>query len=111
MREMNTKVPCEVITWYLLPAIRRKLALILLGTHHTSQAEAARMLDLSDAAISQYVSKKRGGIEIPPGRDQDFQDATRRIVEGYSVDKEICRLCQLLRDDGIIDTFHIEGDE
>ena len=53
------KLPCQSIVWNVLPAIRAAIAeeLIALGV---SQLEAARLLEMTPPAISQYRTGKRG---------------------------------------------------
>ena len=53
------KLPQEIEVWYVIPAIRREFAkgLIKKGL---KQREVARMLGVTDAAVSQYFSSKRG---------------------------------------------------
>ncbi|MCW3132915.1 MAG: helix-turn-helix domain-containing protein [Methanophagales archaeon] len=53
------KTPCEVIVWDVLPGIRAALAEELVK-NGISQKEASKMLGITPAAVSQYVSKKRG---------------------------------------------------
>src|SRR3989344_1908736 len=54
---MNT--PQEVEVWYVLPAIRRQLA-ISLKNDGLKQKEIAGVLNITEPAVSQYLKKKRG---------------------------------------------------
>ena len=58
------KIPCEIVVWYVLPMIRREVSKELVHTHGMTQAEVARRFGVTDAAISQYLKKKRGGNAI-----------------------------------------------
>ena len=100
---MKGKVPCEVITWYILPAIRRELATKLVKEHGITQKKTAELLGLTDAAISQYVSKKRGKIELGNTGAEEFDKSTLRILNGQPVNEEICRLCKFLMSVGMLD--------
>jgi len=53
------KTPQEIVVWYVLPAIRRELALELKRTGK-SQKEISEILDITKAAVSQYLKNKRG---------------------------------------------------
>ncbi len=52
------KLPQEIATFYVIPAVRREFVkeLILRGL---SQRQAAQKLGLTDAAVSQYIADKR----------------------------------------------------
>ena len=56
---MQETMPQEIEVRYILPAIRRELAKIFIHEHKLSQKEAASMLGLTEAAISQYQHSKR----------------------------------------------------
>ena len=56
---MQETMPQEIEVRYILPAIRRELARIFIEENKFSQKEAARILGLTDAAVSQYQHSKR----------------------------------------------------
>ncbi len=56
---MQETMPQEIEVRYILPAIRRELARMLIKEHKLSQKEAAYILGLTEAAISQYQHSKR----------------------------------------------------
>ena len=56
---MQETMPQEIEVRYILPAIRRELARIFVEENKFSQKEAARILGLTDAAVSQYQHSKR----------------------------------------------------
>jgi len=56
---MLDSMPQEIEVRYILPAIRRELANLLINEHKLSQKEAANILGLTEAAISQYRHSKR----------------------------------------------------
>jgi len=106
------KTPCEKVLWFVLPAIRKELVRSLVQEHGYTQRDTARFLGLSDAAVSQYISKKRGRLVI---NDKAFLDeiarsAKRIVKEGPKVvDQEICRLCGLLRSSKILKALIEKG--
>ncbi len=51
-------LPQEVEVWYILPAIRSQLCKELIG--RLSQKETARLLGITEPAVSQYIKGKRG---------------------------------------------------
>jgi len=54
------QLPQEIEVWYIIPAIRRELAKGLKKIHF-KQKDIARVLGVTEAAVSQYLSSKRGG--------------------------------------------------
>jgi predicted transcriptional regulator len=94
------KTPCEKVLWFVLPAIRKELVKRLVQGHGYTQRGTARLLGLSDAAVSQYLSKKRGKLDIKEkGFIAEVATSAQRIVKGGTkvVDQEMCRLCGVLR--------------
>jgi hypothetical protein len=94
------KTPCEKVLWFVLPAIRKELVRSLVEEHGYTQRDTARLVGLSDAAVSQYLSKKRGRLEL---KDKAFlaevsRSAKRIVKEGTKVvEQEMCRLCGAIR--------------
>ncbi len=56
---MQETMPQEIEVRYILPAIRRELARIFIQEHKLSQKDAAKILGLTEAAVSQYQHSKR----------------------------------------------------
>ena len=52
-------MPQEIEVRYILPAIRREISRIFIEEHKLSQKEAAEILGLTEAAVSQYQHSKR----------------------------------------------------
>lgn len=103
------KIPCEIVVWYVLPMIRREIANELVSTHSMSQAEVARRFGVTDAAISQYLKKKRGDNLMIEQSDKYpmFLDCIKRSSQLLAEDKstfeaEICRLCSDVRRIGLL---------
>ncbi len=97
------KIPCELTVFYVLPCIRKELAMELVKRHHYSQADVARMFGMTDAAISHYMNSRRGStVEIvSSGRYQEFklevEKSAKRLIEGSDIVTEICLLCRVIR--------------
>jgi len=103
------KIPCELIVWYVLPNIRRELAKELVEGHGLTQAEVARRFGVTDAAISQYLKKKRGAnqeMEESIGYDEfkrQIQISAERIVnKGVDIVQETCRICGIVKQSGML---------
>lgn len=103
---MTIKTPCEIIVWELVPAIRSELAKKLIENHNLNQKEAAEKLGLTEAAVSRYLSGKRGDLQIPNGKiTKEFEESCNRIFNGdkYVVIGETCRICEILKTQNILD--------
>lgn len=107
------KIPCEIIVWYVLPIVRREVANELVNVHHMSQAEVARKFGVTDAAISQYLKKKRGDSAIIENSAKypefigKIRDSASLIAEGKtSFEMEMCRVCQTVHQMGILDEIY-----
>ncbi|MEB2793612.1 MAG: transcriptional regulator [Caldisphaeraceae archaeon] len=54
------EMPCEVAARMIIPSIRASIAYILVKEFGLSKYTAAKLLDLTPAAINNYISGKRG---------------------------------------------------
>jgi hypothetical protein len=100
------KTPCEIIVWQILPVIRREIAKSLIKNYGLTQREVAKKLGITEAAVSRYVSGKRGKIEITDSEFlNEIKKSSSRIIkkDGTEIVKEICRLCNILKSKKIID--------
>ncbi len=94
------KTPCEIIVWRVLPVLRKEFAKNLIENHNLSQREAAGKLGVTEAAISRYISGKRGTSDILDGKIlKEVTKSVNRMVEGNgtTVIEETCRVCRLLK--------------
>lgn len=57
---MKYMLPQEIQVWYILPVIRRELSRILVKEKRLTQKETAKLLSITEGAVSQYLSSKRG---------------------------------------------------
>ncbi len=55
---------CEYVLWNLLPAVRNEIARSMVNNFGLTQKEAAAKLEITPAAVSMYLSDKRGNIKI-----------------------------------------------
>ncbi|MFH1450838.1 MAG: helix-turn-helix domain-containing protein [archaeon] len=96
--------PCELVVWRILPAIRARLAQEL-AKKGMSQKDIAAQLGITPAAVSQYISKKRGEDFLI---DNKLNNEIQTIVQGISNDNstmrfmlESCSLCKKIRTRGL----------
>ena len=90
------RVPCQITQWYLLPAISAELVKELkkLGV---KQAEIARMMGVTPAAVSQYVKGKRGNvIQFDSGIKKMIITSAKKIASSGISNEDLLReICEL----------------
>jgi len=72
----------EIVSRYVLPSLKRRLAEIMLKEYGFTQKEIARILGVSEAAVSRYISGERGyylRVENLKGVDEKL----RMIAEAF----------------------------
>ena len=111
---VNMKMPCELIVWYMLPAIRSAIAESMIKDYKLKQTEVAQKLGVTDAAVSQYLSSKRGKIVLKDPKVKKFiKESTKRILKGEQNDifVETCKICDLLKNSKLLlDLYKEYGD-
>lgn len=100
-------LPQEIEVWYMLPAIRKELALSLLR-HGLNQKETAKMLGVTEAAVSQYKSEKRAhGLEFDERIKSEIQKAAERVlVKPTTIFAEIMGINSLAKREGVFCEIH-----
>jgi uncharacterized protein len=96
-------LPQEIEVWYIIPSIRRKLAKILVNKHKLKQNQVAKILGTTEAAISQYLSKKRGQeIKFPEKMEHEFNKSAEIIIkDNKEAMSEILKLLETAKQQGI----------
>lgn len=112
---IHMKMPCEIIIWYILPAIRKEIINELVKDDAISQNRAARMLGITPAAASQYKSAKRGKWPIDDETIlNEIANAAKRIArddDQPQVSDEICKICMKIRKRGLMNEFFQDNKE
>ncbi len=95
--------PQEIEVWYILPAIRKKIAIKLIEKG-SSQKKVAELMGVTEAAISQYKSQKRAKEEIfDKEMEKELEKAVLRIKKNEdSLSQEIISLNNLAKSRGIL---------
>lgn len=115
---MNIKMrmPCEVVTEYLLPLIRRELAQELVNREGVSQLQAAKILGVTQPAVSNYLHsepKLRSELEGSLERvERTVKDLSKDLLKGrltqVEVLRRVCSLCIQMRNRGVLCSIHGE---
>ncbi|WP_406658024.1 transcriptional regulator [Methanolobus sp. ZRKC2] len=95
------KLPCQMIVWDVLPAIRAAIAEELVNCG-LNQQDIAKELDMAPSAVSQYLSKKRGYRIV-------FEDDVKESIHLLALDMKekrvddlsarICQICVQMREE------------
>lgn len=94
------KIECEEAVWFTLPIIRKEFAQCLVKDHGFTQRKAAEKLGITESAVSQYLTKKRGDSRIKDSTiREEITKSVQRIMDGdiQIMKVETCRICHLLR--------------
>lgn len=98
---------CESIARHILPLYRSFVAKELVKKYNYTQVQAAKKLGTTQAAISQYLTAKRGhkGIQNYEGIAPVVQDAAAEVAERLTTtemspeefSESFCDLCKVLQ--------------
>ena len=106
-------MPQEIEVWYLIPALRKELAISFINDHGLSQKKVAEMLGITDSAISQYLSQKRGNeIKFSKTEIENIKKTAKEIIkDNKDVMKKIYDLSVSLRKSKTICGIHMSQDK
>ena len=91
-------VPCEYIVWNWLPIIRKGIAVCMINDYGLSQKETAEKLGISPAAVSQYLSGKRGKLNVTDKViSKEINKSAEKIIRHGDeiLISETCRICKI----------------
>ncbi|MDD1695027.1 MAG: helix-turn-helix domain-containing protein [Methanoregula sp.] len=90
-----TLMHCDTMVRNLLPPMRAEMVVRLVMKQGLSQSDAAKRLGVTRAAVSQYMSRKRGAgeVEISTELDLMIDRWALAVVTGES-DINLCDVCQ-----------------
>jgi predicted transcriptional regulator len=108
-------VPCEIAVKCLLPAIRAMLAQELTTEHGLKQTETAKLLGVSQPAISLYYRRIRGKA-INLEKDPEITKLIKEFANTMACGSEslshkefiqkFCEICKLIRSKGLMCELH-----
>jgi len=104
--------PCEIVVWYVIPTIRSELAKELLN-RGMKQKEISVLLDITQPAVSQYISDKRGhGIKFNDETQSLIREFAKGLAEGELTQRDIiphiCEICKKVKTDEVLCQLHQE---
>jgi predicted transcriptional regulator len=106
-------LPCEIAVKCLLPSVRAMIAKELTAKHNLRQIEAAKLLGVSQPAISLYYRRIRGkaiNLEKDPDIMKLIEDLADSMTKDTLTQKEFvsifCRICRTIRAKGLLCEMH-----
>lgn len=101
--------PCEIAVKSLIPSIRAYIAKELTQTHEMKQEDAAKLLGITQTAISKYVRDVRGQVikvhQTPEIREMMYKIASKAASKKMSSSEltlEFCAVCKTVRQNGLM---------
>lgn len=111
------KPPCIIVVQYVLPALRVLIAKELIEKHGLSRTKAAEKMELTPAAVTQYLKKVRGdtAVQLVESSDEAIKivsemanELARDDASVYDTMQNICKTCQIMRAKGLLCEMHKE---
>ncbi|MBW2969603.1 hypothetical protein KY309_00970 [Candidatus Woesearchaeota archaeon] len=94
--------PQEIEVFYVIPALRRELAVCMKGSGK-SQKVIAGLLGVTEAAVSHYFSSKRASqLKFGSNLKKEIFESAARISDELSLMREMQRLLQLARVERVV---------
>ncbi|MBI4146637.1 helix-turn-helix domain-containing protein [Candidatus Woesearchaeota archaeon] len=98
--------PQEIEVFYILPTVRKEIAQCMKASGKP-QKEIAKLLGVTDAAVSQYLSYKRAAnFEFKGNMKNAIREAAGRINNDVSLFRELQKLMSLAREERVICQLH-----
>jgi predicted transcriptional regulator len=86
---------CDVMVRKYLPAMRAEMVVRLVYREGISQSDAAKKLGVSRAAVSQYLSGKRGDMKVEISPELDILiDQWALAITGSDAGITLCDICR-----------------
>ncbi len=109
------KPPCEIVVWYVIPAIRSELAKELLNLG-MRQKDVSELMDITQPAVSQYITDKRGsGIKLDDDVRKMIHDFARELAEGEATKAQLigrtCAICKNVKTVDVLEQLNIDKSE
>jgi predicted transcriptional regulator len=110
------KTPCELVVKAVLPTVRASIARELIREHGKTQKEAAKILGVTTAAVSQYLSEKRATKRyLDAFQSEEFDHIVRQAAHTIASSpgeletmKAFCRCCMNVRAKKLLCSMHQE---
>ena len=92
-------LPQEIEVWYIIPAVRREFARVLVQEHDLTLEKAGGIIGVSKAAVSQYLKNKRASsFKIPNSIKKEIRISAEMLVKDNKLAvKEMMKILSLIK--------------
>lgn len=99
-------MPQEIEVRYVIPSLRKEIAKQLVVRKH-KQKDIAKMLNITPAAVSQYMKEKRGTINFDKELQKEIKKASTKIAKNpETMQEEMYKLTESVKKSGVICAIH-----
>ena len=102
---------CEVVVQDILPTLRAAVAKDLIASYNLNQSEAAKLLGVSQPAISQYLRQLRGRSSFMEDKQivSEIKELSGKLFSKQISEHELAaKMCAISK--VIIDSGFVKGD-
>lgn len=105
---MTIIMPQEIEVWYIIPALRKEIAKELIKTHGLTQREAAKVLNTTEATISNYMKSKRAKkVKFTAEEIARIKENTKLILKNpKEIVEHLYDLCKKMRGSKTVCDLH-----
>ncbi len=101
------KTVCEIVVQDILPTLRAAVARELMNSYNLNQGEVAKLLDVSQPAISQYMRQLRGrGTEIEALAKEEIKELCDQLnskkIDNAALATKMCAISKVLIGRGFV---------
>jgi len=107
--KQNMLLPCEVAVRSLVPALRSAIARELTQTYGLKQKDVARLLGVTQTAVSKYTHHVRGTVikieeveEVQPTIKEIVVSLANGHMSKYELVTKFCVACEIIRQKGLM---------
>lgn len=108
------KTVCEVVVQDILPTLRAAIAKDLITSYNLNQGEVAKLLDVSQPAVSQYLRQLRGKSSLVENEPVSaaIKELSSKLylkqVTQHELSTKMCSISKLIIDSGFLkgEKFH-----
>ncbi|MFA4820122.1 MAG: hypothetical protein WC613_04150 [Candidatus Aenigmatarchaeota archaeon] len=106
------KTVCEIVAQDILPILRAAIAKELINSYNLNQSEAAKLLDVSQPAVSQYLRQLRGKNNLIENKAvlTEIKDISNKLylkqIDQSQLATNMCMISKIILEDGKNGSFH-----